>query len=363
MKQDFVQPRFTGERFEEHTLPLEVVRDLIAYQDLIVELAKNLYLDAHPQRKRVPRGFESEYDLHLERVDEGSSKPLISLVAAGTLAVGGPSESREYLERARDVVAECVASAEGTLPQAFPERLLKYFNQIGRSLRDDEGVELGYFNKEAAALNQERRKTLVLAANARYEKEFKILGTIEEAKFSSSTLGLKLIEGGTQTVSYEEDFDPLVRLHGGNERTLVTVEGIAQFDKWNCLKDIIKVEKIEVQENCQILTRLEELSCLEDGWYNGLGAALKKEGITTTIELLVSSFPKDLPLPGIFPTPEGDLSLEWNHAYQSSLDIDLETLQGEFHAVTETEEIEEDFDLSSESGWRDFYIKFSKLVG
>lgn len=44
MKIEFLQPKFDGARFTEHTLPLEVVRDLAAYEELVTELAKRLFL-------------------------------------------------------------------------------------------------------------------------------------------------------------------------------------------------------------------------------------------------------------------------------------------------------------------------------
>ena len=63
MKTPFLRPRFTGPRFEAHTIPVEVAKDLAAYEELIVELAKHLYLGAHPGRRRVPKGFEDSFSL------------------------------------------------------------------------------------------------------------------------------------------------------------------------------------------------------------------------------------------------------------------------------------------------------------
>jgi S-methylmethionine-dependent homocysteine/selenocysteine methylase len=72
MKTEFIQPRFDGARFAEHTLPLEVAKDLAAYETLVVELAKHLYLQDHPGRQRVPKGFDADFHLHLEKVDDGT---------------------------------------------------------------------------------------------------------------------------------------------------------------------------------------------------------------------------------------------------------------------------------------------------
>jgi hypothetical protein len=42
MKSEFLHPRFDDARFAEHTLPLEVARDLAAYETLVVALLKRL---------------------------------------------------------------------------------------------------------------------------------------------------------------------------------------------------------------------------------------------------------------------------------------------------------------------------------
>jgi hypothetical protein len=125
MKSEFLQPKFDGARFREHTLPLEVARDLTAYETLVVELAKQLYIQDHPDRQRVPKGFAADFHLHLERVDDGSAKPLLSVVVAGGLAFGAGAT---YFERARDLITACVAAPDGQLPTAFPRALLGHFN-------------------------------------------------------------------------------------------------------------------------------------------------------------------------------------------------------------------------------------------
>lgn len=80
MKTDFAQPRFTGTRFDEHTLPVDVARDLAAYESLIVDLAKHLYLTNHPERQRVPKGFAANFRLDIDRIDPGSAMPNLVVV-------------------------------------------------------------------------------------------------------------------------------------------------------------------------------------------------------------------------------------------------------------------------------------------
>ena len=69
----FLKATLKGQRFDDHTLPLQLARDFIAYEDLIVELAKHLYIKENCQRKRVPRGFTENFSLQLKSVTEGST--------------------------------------------------------------------------------------------------------------------------------------------------------------------------------------------------------------------------------------------------------------------------------------------------
>lgn len=169
MKIEFLKPRFTGPRFDMHTLPVDVARDLAAYEELVIELAKHLWLTDHPSRERVSKGFEKGFSLHLEgMIEDGSAKPLLAWVTSGALALAGANAS--YFEQARDLVAECVSASANNLPlpDKFPKNLLDYFNVFGRSLRDGEAVDLPRPSAPAAVLNPERRKALVLAARKVY---------------------------------------------------------------------------------------------------------------------------------------------------------------------------------------------------
>jgi hypothetical protein len=196
MKTEFLKPRFTGPRFDEHTLPVDVARDLAAYEELVIELAKHLWLTEHPGRERVPRGFEKAFNLHLEgMIEDGSAKPLLSCVVAGALALQGGGN--DYFGQARDLIADCIsASAAGkALPDKFPKDLLDYFNVFGRSLREGEAMELPRA-AGVAQLTPERRKKLVLDAQGVYSKDVQLMGHIGEIDWDKQTFRLRL-ESGT----------------------------------------------------------------------------------------------------------------------------------------------------------------------
>ena len=96
MKTPFLKPRLVGTRFEEHSLPVDVLKDWAAFEDLVVEVAKHLYLQDNEGRKRTPRGFADDFSLHLSGVEEGSAVPVLDRISRKNLPLGG-----DYFDKAR----------------------------------------------------------------------------------------------------------------------------------------------------------------------------------------------------------------------------------------------------------------------
>jgi hypothetical protein len=364
MKTEFIQPRFEGARFAENTLPLDVAKDLAAYETLLVELAKHLYLKDHPERQRVLKGFAADFHLHLERVDDGSARPMLSLVTAGALALGLGANT--YFERARDLITECVGAPDGQLPADFPQELLAYFNQIGRSLNADERMELPVAGGQPAVLTPERRKRLVLAANAVYERPIELAGTVVEANWEKSSFQLRQMAGdpAVVVVPMPDAFHGQARTSGGRDRHQITVKGVGAFDSWDRLQKIVSVESLEVQPDYQLAGRFDELRSLDAGWHDGQGVALDRSKLDQVAAKMVGHYPEKLPLPALVPTPEGNLLFEWNTPSEPSLDLNLATLAGAFHAFDpEKGDLEHEFKLSESDEWPKLFSFLTHNLG
>ena len=357
----FCQPRFTGERFDEHTLPVEVARDLAAYEALVIELAKHLYKLDNPERERAPKGFAANFRLDIQDIDEGSTKPLLAVVMSGVLALSNSEAS--HFERARDLIAECIAAAEGILPEQFPKELLGYFNQFGRSLRNGEAMELPLPTTGNAVLTPERRKKLVLAASEEYEREVELQGYIGEVDWDRSTFRLRLADNSTMDVPLLPSFHDEARAYGGRSRHWVIVKGVGTFNAWDRLKRILSTESSEVVKNFEIANRLDELARLTPGWFDGVGLVPDKDRLAQFAEQLTASYPDDLALPAIFPTQDGNLLLEWDAVGNPSLDVRLADYSASYHAFDDDgADIERDFGLDGESGWSELHAFLSANI-
>ena len=362
MDQNFVQLIFTGPRFESHTLPLDVSRDLAAYEALLIDLAKYLFLKDNPERQRVPKGF-SDVHLAIVNIEEGSVRPILALVSVAVAAAQlSLFDEGEYFLRARDLIAECVAAPESTLPERFPKELLSYFNQFGRSLRDGETLELARQNNEQkAVLNSEKRKKLVLAANTVYEREVKLNGFIGEADWEKGTFRLRLDDGSQINIPMSKSFFDKIRQSGGRNRDYVFVEGIAAYDSWERLQKVLSVEFIEVVKNYPLAIQFDELAQLKAGWYEGQGNAPDMDKLEIIAQKLTNSYPEHLPLPNIVPTQDGNLLMEWDSEGDPSIDIYLDEMRASFHAFgPNDEDIESDFSLNTNE---DYESLFTFLIG
>lgn len=358
MKSEFLKPRFTGARFDEHTLPVDVARDLAAYEELIIDLAKHLWLAEHPGRERVPRGFEKGFSLHLEgMIEDGSAKPLLSWVVAGALAL--PGGNGGYFEQARDLIAECVsASAAGqALPAKFPKELLDHFNDFGRSLREGESLELPSA-AGVAELTPERRKQLVLDAERVYSKDVELTGRVGEIDWEKQTFRLRLEAGTAVTAQLPEHFRELARQAGGKDRTTISIRGVGVYDAFDRLQKIAETRNLELLPNQALAAQIDELSNLEDGWMEGKGKAPDKDQLAWASDRLVASFPESLPFPHIGTTPEGGLFLEWiKTPWRISAEFLLPSHRCELQATNTTsgKTMDKDCDLDQAAAWPEFY--------
>lgn len=363
MTQEFIQPRFDGARFAEHTLPLDVAADLAAYEKLVIDLAKRLYLQDHPTKDRVPKGFEAGFHLHLQKVDDGCARPLLALVAAGVLPFSGASPS--YFERARDLITECIAAPADALPAKFPRDLLSYFNSVGRSLQDGETMELPTNGGGKATLTPGRRINLVLAGKSRYEDDLDLVGTVEEVDWKKDKQSFRLrVAGKAIDLPMPDFFEQRARQCGGKDRFQVSVTGVGEYDAKGDLQKVLKIRSVEVQPDYQIASRLDEISALPDGWHDKQGVALDQEKLLTVYEGFVGCYPEELPLPLIVPTPEGNLLMEWQVPGAPSLDINFSGLTAEFHAFGEDGgDIERAFDVQTSEHWETVFNFLKETLG
>lgn len=334
MNQELLRPRLVGRRFDEHTLPLDILKDFSALEEMLIEVAKRQYLAAHPDRQRTPKGFTKGVELHLTAVEEGSTKLPIALVFAAALF---PPAVANYFEQAKDQIVEAIAAAEQGRQPELPPELLRYFDRFGRGLHEGEAMEFARNNGQTASLTPTTRQYLLRASQAEsWTEETTLKGRVPEVDQADHSFELELRNGTKLKAPLLEAHRKTVLEAAVGYRTGVTVaiKGVIERDRADLPKRFESVEHVTSLDPLDIETRLEELAKLEDGWLDGKGGALDRASLIRLTQVFDEGFSPDLPLPYLYPTPEGGVQAEWTLGdWEVSLEIALPSLVAEYQAV------------------------------
>lgn len=352
MPNPFFRPELHGERFASHEVPLEVLKDFAAFEEMLIEVAKREYLADHPGRMRIPRGFTKGVEVRLAAIESGSA--ILALVLAG-ISIG---DETEYITRAQEKIVNTIASIEkGEQPQLPPE-LLRYFDRFGRSLHKGERISFPRADGGETSLTPEIREKLLRASEAEeWTEEALLEGRVSATDMADGEFKLELRDGTKLRAPLERQHNStvLAAMAEYNSNRMVAVKGVLRKDKRGILKSLDSVEHVTILDPLDVETRLAELAALKDGWLNGNGVALDKAGLMALSDEFERNFDSELPLPYIYPTPEGGVLAEWSLGeWAVSLEIQIPSQSAQFQALNLTTNASRDFALSlgdNSSGW------------
>lgn len=131
----------------------------------------------------------------------------------------------------------------------------------------------------------------------------------------------------------------------------VFMRGVGNF-KNKQLQKIEMIDDFQLLDTRDIQFRLSDLKKLEDGWFENQGKAPSVERLTELSELFDLYYTEDDNLPYIYPTPDGNLELEWIIDVELMLELDLSTFRGNLLKFKEDVDEEYTLDLNSSSDWR-----------
>ena len=360
---EFLLPRLQGGRFDDGSIPLEFLADLAVLREMVLEVARWRYLEANPARQRSPRGFADSITLKLTRIDAGSAIPVISLAPAQAELDGTPLPYQPFFEEAREYIIEAIASAEpDAQPLAdsrLPERYLAYFNRIGQGLRGDECLELRSHKRKAPArLTPETRRRLLQRSSVdKFRQDVTLRGAVPEADQSRMTFELQPAYGSKVTGPIPEQHRQTIidAFNGYRENVRLLVQGTGWFDRQGRISDLESVSHVSLLDPLDVPARLDEFRSMKDGWLEDGGVAPAHTGLDWLSAAFESNFPDDLPLPNVFPTPEGEIEAEWSLGNQSViLGINLADHQGDwlqFDRQQPDDEHSRELDLNQDDDW------------
>jgi hypothetical protein len=312
----FLRPVFRGKRFEQHEVPVETLEEFRRYQELIIDLAKSIFFEHHPERQRVPRGFTDRFRLALSDVEEGSAAPVLRRIDPGDDQLQTRlMQPEDEFAVARDRLNRYLEALENDDEIEVPREVLAHFKSFGKSLREDESIE---FARDASSsgprLDRSMRRRVLRCLGETYEEYVELVGHVCEVDTSRRVFHLQTDRRGVVEVALAAEYEVVILDAHRQYRALeVRLEGTATFSPDGDLRKVVTIEDILLQDRGPELDqRFDELRELEDGWYHGEGYAPREDLIDAVLATIrEAAYEYNAYLPYIYPTPEGGLQLEW----------------------------------------------------
>ncbi len=273
--------RYVGARYAGARLPVNVLSDLPAFRDLLVSFAKDEWKARHPDRQRVPKGFDASLTLDLTQIEEGSARPNLvwSREVAQQTLPGFEDELAEIVEASyTDIVSlfDGVA-ADRPVPDLSPEKV-RALDKFGASLRPDEQIELTpVAGGNVVFLDVARRKRLITSVRETYNVRLTGVGTLA----SNSVYGQIIIRTESGDISIPIDPDEIKENFDGSLDQAVQYDVLVEMDGNEHIRKVLDVFDVAVVDASieagmiRSYQRLDELSKLRPGWLDGRGDAVE----------------------------------------------------------------------------------------
>ena len=341
MDRAFLRPRLFGGRFNDGGIPLEVLPDLQALQDLVNDIARSAYLREHPNQRQVPSGFAEDLKLKLTAITAGSAVAEISFVKATPALPGVASlpdatpQYETYARQAADTIHDVIDAGQRdqALPIGLPSGFRKHFMKLGQSLQGEERIEFESPGRpRPTTLTVQTWKHLLEQLRVQDECELVTRrGRVPELDHDRRRFEFWPTGGSKITVSLPESYrETLARAFNGfwdEAKVSLTGQGIVGGD--GKLVSLESIHDVKLLNRLDLDAQLDDLGTLRDGWLDGDGAALDRAGMKWFSTKFAELYPAELPLPYLYPTPEGGLQAEWSlHGCKMDLEVDLESHDG-----------------------------------
>jgi hypothetical protein len=326
---DFATLVFKGSRFDGGVMPLSVLPELAAYQNLVLSAARFLFSLQNPGRQRIDKGFEDKFRLGMKEIQPGSAVPQVVRYFEESQVFMFP-ESREpdIFDEARDLVEALIGGEEipgeflkgQEVSESVRRELFGKFNGFGKTLSKDEYVLVGApGNRNGVRYDHDKRLRLLLKVNNRYEDLVDLEGILTKVDKDQNQISIRQADG----IKIDVRISPLFL--GSAIASLTTdqrirVQGTGIFDETGKLlqvplvTDLMPEGKAQGRAGCR-LTIAEQLAGLEKlpvGWFHPGSPAFQKAEIDSAgmfLEVLVEA--NGFPVPWLYPTPEGEIRAEW----------------------------------------------------
>ena len=251
VQRKLVTHTFKGKRFDNHGLDLDVLPDLFAYKQLLVETAKGLWRRNNPDRERLPKNFEDRLALKFFKIEEGSAAvPIMREYESEEQADFLKQQPADELDTAVELVNAAIVAANTLqpLPEELPKNIIPLFCEYGKGLKEDETVELkSEQSQKTARYTRHVQRELLARVSSVYQDTVEYKGEVRAVDLGGSFV-LKLDDGtkipGRFSEIQEEVVTEALREHASRR---LRVKGTAEFLPDGAIKGIVNIVELEIR--------------------------------------------------------------------------------------------------------------------
>ena len=335
----FVRLSFDGGRIGEMpdgppALPIDLLPEVVAYRDLLVAVAREVYLSRRPHRQRIPRNFADDLGLVLRRLDSGSVAPVLERLVTNGDQLPLTEDELAASQRMIEDALRSPARAQTLPPELRTSAATVALKNFGRNLRPDEWVSIsraGEAVSDPVRFDEGTRRVLLASLAGTHSEVAEEVARIAALDSKGHKATLQSEAGELFTVEYTENDWALLhdnlRPDGLGPRVAVEVEfKIGHDGGRKGVGELLGISVVEVELGAFDAAQdaIVATSGLESGWIDGqCGEPIPEQLRASALDVLQALSHERLPPPSdAYATGEQSIRLCWSGSgWMTSLDV------------------------------------------
>jgi hypothetical protein len=228
--------RFEGPRFEDQGLDLDVLSELSAYKKLILETAKEIWRLEHPERERLPKGFEEYFSVKMYGIHPGAvAVDLVRIKPNLDDHLEMLFESEDSFDKAAIIIEETMEAMalDAKLPDAFPLAVIPLFKYLGATLRKDESINAKSPHRTSSShYNPTIREKFINWQGPKYEDDVDLFAEVRKVDLDEHSFSIRLPDGKKVEGKFSPDREKIVlEALQDHVSTRLRVVGRGEYDR------------------------------------------------------------------------------------------------------------------------------------
>ncbi|WP_209505725.1 MULTISPECIES: hypothetical protein [unclassified Ruegeria] len=317
IKEFFGSIDFRGIRFERANLPVSMLDNIKAYQELLLDLAEEIWREKNPERKRLPSNFRKNLSLSFSHIEDGSAVAVLKRdesISPGLL----PDEfSLNYMALAQSRFLETARAAnENRKIEGVPAKARNSLKALLADLRSDERLEFvsktGRDTKHPRVRFSEKTRDRILDS------------AVDNRVKNIDSIGIvRSILDGSEEIEVLSEVGKFKYFVGRQElrANKYPIAGFCEFSIKAVLQANGLIKSVESQHGIRVLDpgveydrirgKIEEFRSFPEGWKNGSGQSLSDAALTFASDVggFICGIYQQI---SIFPQVDGSITLEFS---------------------------------------------------